>query len=48
MKLDPEERVLLTPEELKQIKEICDNPQPPTERMRAAVERYKKWTKSSK
>ena len=41
MKLDADEHILLTEEDIERIKEICANPPKPTEYMIAAVERYK-------
>ena len=41
MKLDPEETILLTAEDIERIKEICANPPQPTEYMLAAIKRYK-------
>ena len=41
MKLDPEETILLTAEDIERIKEICANLPQPTEYMLAAIKRYK-------
>lgn len=42
----PEGRRPLTAEEWKRIMEACENPPELTEYMKAAIERYKKRTKS--
>jgi len=48
MKLDPEERILLTAEDIERIQEICDNPPTLTEHMLAAIKRYKERTNETK
>lgn len=46
MKLDPDERILLTEEDYKCIEEICNEPAPePSEHMLSAIERYKERVK---
>ena len=41
MKLDADEHILLTEEDMERIKEICANPPKPTKYMLAALKRYK-------
>lgn len=50
MKLDPEERILLTTAELERISSICANPPEPTDYMRRYINAYRKKneTKTSK
>lgn len=50
MKLDPEERILLTTAELERIANICANPPEPTDYMRRYINAYRKKneTKTSK
>lgn len=50
MKLDPEERILLTDKELERIASICANPPEPTDYVRRYINAYRKKneTKTSK
>lgn len=48
MKLDPEETVLLTAEDIERINAICADPPPLTEHMLAAIKRYKERVNSEK
>ena len=41
MKLDPDETILLTAEDIKRIDEICANPPKPSEHMLEAARQYK-------
>lgn len=41
MKLDPEERILLTEEDFKRIQEACENPGEPKPALVAAIKRYR-------
>lgn len=42
MKLDPEERILLTTDELERIANICANPPEPTDYVRRYINAYRK------
>lgn len=42
MKLDPEERILLTKEETERIEDICKNPPEPTDYVRRYINAYRK------
>lgn len=47
MKLDPDERIFLTTEEIRRIEEICDEPAPEmSEHMLAVIKRYKERFKN--
>lgn len=50
MKLDPEERILLTEDEVKRIYSICADPPEPTDYLRRYINAYRKKneTKTSK
>ena len=50
MRLDPEEKILLTEEESKRINEACDSPAGPTDYVRRYINAYRKKneTKTSK
>jgi hypothetical protein len=42
MKLDPEERIFLTEEELKRIHDACANPPEPTDYVRRYINAYRR------
>lgn len=47
MKLDPEERILLTEDDIRRIEEICNEPVPEfSEYMKDAIKRYREGTEN--
>jgi hypothetical protein len=50
MRLDPEERILLTADELERINKLCNDPPAPTDYVRRYINAYRKKneTKTSK